>query len=169
MTICHGWRCRLTGLLALVAGVWTLDAWAAVGGEVSTEFLLGAILTVASALIAAYTRGVDTRVTRVESSLSGEIGKVATALGKAVEQAAEAQRAGDVALWNEARQLQAQIGLMRDNHPSRTETDQHRDFVEKTLARLELAHRESMQRLEDRIDRLVPIHHHRRQGDGIEG
>jgi hypothetical protein len=121
---------------------------------VSGEFVAASILTILLALITGYTRGVDTRVSRVEADARRRDDEDRTVA-----------KDGDAALWHESAQLQSQINMLRDKihaeHPSRTETDVHRHFVERTLEELKNSHI----RMEARIDGLQPAHLHRRESD----
>ena len=148
-----GWRCWFWLSFTCLSATWSSLAWAGSGGRItgiSFEFLISMVVTVGGAIIAGYTRGVDNKVIKAESKAAAE---------------AEAIRF-------EQRQQQAQINLLReklhDDHPSRTETSLHREFVESTLTRIEREAREGIQRLEHRIDTLLPSHQHKRADDGVQ-
>jgi hypothetical protein len=114
--------------VALIAAGFTGVSYAANGpaADISAEVWLGLFVTIVGALLAGYVRGQDRRISAQDKRiLSGE---------------------------HDFRQQQSQISLLRETvlreHPSRTETDQHRAYVESQL-----------NHIRERLDHLTRTQH----------
>lgn len=111
----HPWR-YVCLLLCVAAGVlWAGVAWAQSGPQVSTEFVYSALLTVGMAMLAAYTRGVDSRIVNVELRAEKRFDKVD---GELVQQ-------------------QTQLTMFHETQPSRREFDRLIATVDRLEARFD--------------------------------
>ncbi len=154
-----GWRCWCWLAVTFCASFWSAHVWAANGGQISGisfEFAISTIVAIGGALVAGYTRGVDKSVSRVEAAALKKAEELERLTERRASEVLEIHRIAQQQIWHEFNQQQTQINMLRtsDAHPTRHETEAHREFVESKLASLER-----------RLDLLVPAHLHRRADD----